>query len=258
MKTSSEKFRVVIVDDEPIAREGIRVHLGKDSESQIVRECVNGLEAVNAIEELLPDVVFLDVQMPGMDGLEVLQNLSGENLPAIVFVTAYDKYALKAFDVNAVDYLLKPFDAQRFQMAFDRAKSEVKNRGSDSINRNVQSVLDTLRSSQRYLHRLVVKSSGRIFFLQVDEIMWLEAADNYVSVHAGRESHLIRATLTALETKLNPEQFMRVRHSAIVNVGRIKELHALFKGSYEILLDDGKKITTSRRYYKNIAALIDK
>ena len=256
MKASNEKVRVVIVDDEPIAREGVRVQVNKDPKAEIVRECRNGLEAVDAIKELSPDIVFLDVQMPGMDGFEVLQNLVEETLPAIVFVTAYDKYALKAFEISAVDYLLKPFDAPRFETAFNRAKAQVRQLDNDSINRKLKSLLEALPPSPKYLQKLVLKTGGRIFFLQVDEILWMEAADNYVSVHVGRESHLIRETLTGLETKLNPEQFVRIRHSAIINTARIKELRPLFKSTYEIVLNDGTKLTTSRRYYKKVAALL--
>jgi len=257
MKELNEKFRVVIVDDEPIAREGVRVQVEKDGEAEIVRECRIDLEAVDAINDLSPDIAFLDVQMPETDGLEVLQNLREKTLPAIVFVTAYDKYALKAFEINAVDYLLKPFDPQRFQTAFNRAKAQVRQLSNDSINRRLQNLLETLHPSSKYLRRLVVKSGGRIFFLQVDEIVWIEAADNYVNVHAGHESHLIRETLTGLEMKLDPQQFIRIRHSAIVKASRIKELHPMFKGSYEILLNDDTKLTTSRRYYKRIAELLD-
>jgi two-component system LytT family response regulator len=258
MKKTTAKLRILIVDDEPIAREGVRVQIAKDPSAEIVAECTDGLTAVEAIRELTPDVVFLDVQMPGMDGFEVLQNLDVENRPAIIFVTAYDKYALKAFDVNAVDYLLKPFDTERFEKAFNRAKAEIGKFDADSLTLRLQKLIDTARPAQKYLERLVVKSSGRIFFLLVDEIDWIEAADNYVDVHTGRESHLIRETLTALETKLAPERFIRIRHSAIVNVDHIKELHPLFKGAYEIVLRNGTKLRSSRRYCKNIAELLER
>ena len=256
MKTATEKLRVLIVDDEPIAREGVRVQLRKDSDIEIVAECANGLEAVVAIQELQPDLVFLDVQMPGMDGFDVLEALGVERLPAVIFVTAYDRYALKAFEVNAVDYLLKPFDAERFQSAFCRAKAEIQQTNVEAINRRLHNLLEAIRPGHKYLERLVVKSSGRIFFLQVSEIDWIEAADNYVNLHLGREAHLIRETLTSLEAKLNPHDFIRVRHSAIVNVSHIKELQPLFKGEYQILLHSGAKLSSSRRYRNKIAALL--
>lgn len=200
--------------------------------------------------------MFLDVQMPGMDGFDVMKAVSAETSPAIVFVTAYDKYALRAFEVNAVDYLLKPFDKERFQKAFQRAKADIQSRDAETLNRRLQSLLDSIRPRQKYLERLVVKSSGRIFFLQVTEIDWIEAADNYVSLHIGRESHLIRETLTALEARIDPEEFVRIRHSAIVNIKKIKELHPLFKGDYEIELRNGTKLTSSRRYRSNLAGLL--
>lgn len=257
MKTETKKIRALIVDDEPIAREGVRVQLLKDPMAEIVGECANGLEAVYAIQTLAPDVVFLDVQMPRIDGFEVLQAIGPDAMPAIVFVTAYDKYALQAFEVNAVDYLLKPFDTERFQRAFQRAKAQLQKQNVDAINQQLQTLLDSIQGDKKYLERLVVKSSGRIFFLQVSEIDWIEAADNYVSLRTGRESHLIRQTLSGLETKLDPQDFVRFRHSAIVNVRRIKELHPLFKGEYEIVLQNGTKLTSSRRYRRNIALLLD-
>jgi len=242
------EMRVVIVDDEPIAREGVRTQLLREPEVEIVAECGDGLEAVETIRELSPDLVFLDVQMPGMDGFEVVQTLGVEAMPAVVFVTAYDKYALQAFEVNAVDYLLKPFDSERFQKAFQRARLEIQRKTAETINEKLVALLESMRPRHRYLERLVVKSGGRIFFLPVSEIDWIESADNYVNLHSGRESHLIRETLTSLETKLNPEEFLRIRHSAIVNVKKIKELHPLFKGEYEIVLHNGVKLTSSRRY----------
>ncbi|HEY6660430.1 MAG TPA: LytTR family DNA-binding domain-containing protein [Pyrinomonadaceae bacterium] len=248
MTARPPKIRTVIVDDEPIAREGVRTQLLREPEVEIIAECGNGLEAVDTIRELSPDLLFLDVQMPGMDGFEVMQTIGVEAMPAVVFVTAYDKYALQAFEVNAVDYLLKPFDSERFQKAFQRARVQIQRRTAEAINEKLQALLENMRPRERYLERLVVKSAGRIFFLPVVEIDWIESADNYVSLHSGRESHLIRETLTSLEAKLNPKEFLRIRHSAIVNLKRIKELRPLFKGEYEIMLQNGVKLTSSRRY----------
>jgi two-component system, LytTR family, response regulator len=252
--TSKQKTHVVIVDDEPIAREGIRTQLSLEPQVEIVAECGDGLEAVETIRELAPDLVFLDVQMPGMNGFEVMQTIGVDVMPAVIFVTAYDKYALQAFEVNAVDYLLKPFDAERFQKAYQRALVEIQRNTSDAINQNLKALLESMKP--RYLERLVVKSRGRIFFLPVSEIDWIESADNYVGLHAGRETHLIRETLTSLETKLNPGEFLRLRHSAIVNVTRIKELRPLFKGEYEIVLQNGTKLTSSRRYKRRVEELL--
>ena len=257
MTASSQRLRVAIVDDEPIAREGVRTQLLRERDVEIVAECGNGLEAVETIRELSPDLVFLDVQMPGMDGFDVVQTIGTEAMPAVVFVTAYDKYALQAFEVNAVDYLLKPFDSERFQKAFQRARLQIQRKNAETINQKLEALLQSMRPRERYLERLVVKSGGRIFFLAVSEIDWIESADNYVSLHSGREAHLIRETLTSLETKLNPEEFLRIRHSAIVNVKRIKELHPLFKGEYEILLQNGVKLTSSRRYRPKLDSLLN-
>src|SRR5262249_46416197 len=206
MNTMGKQLRIVIVDDEPIAREGVRVQLRKEPDAEVIAECADGLEAVAAIQELAPDLVFLDVQMPEMDGFEALQTIGVERMPAVIFVTAYDMYALKAFEVNAIDYLLKPFDAERFQRAFSRAKDKIQQADVGSLNLRLNNLLATIRPQQKYLERLVVKSSGRIFFLQVNEVDWIEAADHYVSLHLGGESHLIRETLTALEAKLNPDE----------------------------------------------------
>jgi two-component system LytT family response regulator len=249
-------IRVVVVDDEPIAREGIRRQLVCEPGVEIVAECGDGLVAVETIRELAPDLVFLDVQMPGMDGFEVTRAIGIDVMPAVVFVTAYDKYALQAFEVNAVDYLLKPFDSERFQKAFQRARVQIERRTTEAINEKLEALLESMRPQQRYLERLVVKSAGRIFFLPVAEIDWIESADNYVNLHCGRESHLIRETLSSLESKLNPQDFLRVRHSAIVNLKRIRELRPLFKGEYEIVLQNGVKLTSSRRYRNKIMQIL--
>ena len=249
-------IRVVVVDDEPIAREGVRRQLVCEPGVEIVAECGDGLVAVETIRELAPDLVFLDVQMPGMDGFEVTRAIGIDVMPAVVFVTAYDKYALQAFEVNAVDYLLKPFDGERFQKAFQRARLQIERRTTEAINEKLEALLESMRPQQRYLERLVVKSAGRIFFLPVAEIDWIESADNYVNLHCGRESHLIRETLSGLESKLDPEEFLRVRHSAIVNLKRIRELRPLFKGEYEIVLQNGVKLTSSRRYRNKIMQIL--
>src|SRR5689334_7101548 len=255
MATNEHKTRVVIVDDEPIAREGIRTQLLREQSVEIVAERGDGLAAVETIRELSPDLAFLDVQMPVLSGFEVMQTVGVHAIPPVIFVTAYDKYALQAFEVNAVDYLLKPFDGERFQKAFQRAVVQIERSTTAIINENLKALLASLKPGARYLERLVVKSKGRIFFLPVSEIDWIESADNYVSLHSGRETHLIRETLTALETKLSPQEFLRVRHSAIVNVKRIRELRPLFKGEYEIILQNGTKLTSSRRYRRHLEEL---
>jgi two-component system LytT family response regulator len=251
-----EKIRVLIVDDEPIARWGIRSHLEGEREIEIVGECANGMEAVIAIEEQAPDLVFLDIQMPGLDGFGVLEAIGVERMPEVIFVTAYDKYALKAFEAHALDYLLKPFNRERFLSALLRARENIGHRRSAEIKERLLALLRDHQNKPAYLERLVVKSGGRIFFLDVEELDWIESADNYVRLHAGGQSHLLRETMTNLEAKLDPKHFLRVRQSAIVNIKRIRELRPLFNGEYAILLQDGRELTSSRRYRKNLNALL--
>jgi len=250
-----KRIRVLIVDDEPIARRGVRLQLKGEPEVEIIGECANGLEAVAAIQELSPDLVFLDVQMPEMDGFEVIEAIGVEQVPQVIFVTAYDQYTLRAFEVHALDYLLKPFDRERFLKALNHARSSLQ-RGE--INRQLMALLDDRLAARKPLERLVIKSGGRIYFLNVEEVDWIEAADNYVELHVGRESHLLRETISRLESKLDPGRFLRVRHSTIVNLDRVKELRPLFRGEYLIILRDGTELTSSRRYRRNLDAILGK
>jgi two-component system, LytTR family, response regulator len=250
-----KKIRTVIVDDEPLARRGIRAHLKEERDVEIIAECSNGREAVHVIEEQAPDLVFLDVQMPELDGFGVLEALNVEPLPSIIFVTAYDKYALRAFDVHALDYLLKPFDSERFSSAVERARAQIERRSISDLSHRLQSLIDDLRTNQKYAERLVIKTAGRIFFLGVEEIDWIEAADNYVRLHSRGDAHLLRETMNSLESRLDPSQFLRVQRSAIINVRRIKEFHPLFRGEYEIVLRDGTRLTSGRGYRDRLQEL---
>ena len=251
------RTRALIVDDEPIARRGIRIQLEGHPRIQVVGECSNGLEAVAAIQELSPSLVFLDVQMPEMDGFEVIETIGSENMPAVIFVTAYDKYALRAFEVHAVDYLLKPFDEERFSSALDHAMAAIDRRTTGELGEKLRMLLEERRPRTKYLERLVVKSGGRIFFLDAAEIDFIEAADNYVDLHVGKRSHLIRQTLTHLEGRLDPDRFVRIRHSTIVNLRRIKELRPSSGGEYEIVLLSGEVLESSRRYRKKLSTILD-
>jgi len=251
-----EKLRVLIVDDEPLAREGVRVLLAADPTIVIIAECASGLEAVAAIQQHAPDLVFLDVQMPEPDGFGVVAAIGAERMPAVIFVTAYDQYALRAFAVSALDYLVKPFDEERFNAALQRAKAQLEQRRAADLSAQLQCLLATLQPQPSYLQRLVVKENGRIFFLNVDDITWIEAADNYVRVCTARGDHLIRDTLSHLEEHLNPQHFLRVRHSAIVNVRCIRELHPQGNSEYVLVLQDGTQLPSSRSYRKNLAALL--
>ena len=253
-------IRALIADDEPLARERIRTLAAADPELEIVGECAHGREAVEAIRREAPDLLFLDVQMPGLDGFGVLQAVGPERMPATIFVTAYDRYALRAFEVAAVDYLLKPFDRERFQKALRRAKGWLRQKrrdvSQDDVNRRLLAALESLRPEPRYLERLMVKSAGRILFLPAAEIDWIEATGNYVRLHAGRDAHLLRDTMRNLETGLDPARFVRIHRSAIVNIERVQEMHPWFHGDFEVLLRGGRRLTLSRGYRHRLEAAL--
>jgi two-component system LytT family response regulator len=246
------KIRTLIVDDEPLGRERIRTLLAGDAEIEIIGECPDGRQAVAAIERLKPDLLFLDVQMPEMDGFAVLDAIAGRHMPAIIFVTAYDRYAVQAFEVHALDYLLKSFDRERFGNAVARAKDEIRRLREGHLNERLAGLLEDLESRKKRAARLVIKSAGRIFFLPVEEIDWVEAADNYVRIHAGREAHLVRETLQSLERRLDPAKFLRIHRSTIVNLERIRELQPMFHGDYVVRLRDGIELTLSRNYREKL------
>lgn len=245
-------IRVLLVDDEPLAREMIREMLVDDPEVEIVGECVNGREAVESIQEHNPDLIFLDVQMPEIGGFEVLEALKSVKVPHVIFVTAYDQYAVRAFEVHALDYLLKPFDRERFESAWRRAKSHILAARNGEVDQRILAILEELKAGPKYLERLVIKSGGRVFFLDTDDIDWIEAEGNYVSVHTGKKSHLLRETISSLESQLDPKQFLRIHRSSIVKIDRIKELQPWFHGEYRVLLQDGTQLTLSRNYRENL------
>jgi two-component system LytT family response regulator len=245
-------IRTLIVDDESLARERVRDMLGAYSEIEVIAECANGFEAVEAITAHVPDLVFLDVEMPGMDGFAVLDALDAERLPVIIFITAYDQYAVKAFEVYALDYLLKPFDQERFDKALSRAKDHILNQKNDSLNERILKALEEIKSKPVHLERLVIKQHGHVFFVKTEEIDWLEAEGNYVRLHSGKESYLLRDTITALENQLDPKKFVRVHRSAIVNIDRIQELQPWFHGEYRIILKEGIELTLSRSYREKL------
>lgn len=257
-----KKIRALIVDDEPIARRGIRQLLRTEPDIEIVGECADGREAVAAIEERHPDLVFLDVQMPLMGGFGVVEAVGVENLPAVVFVTAYDKHAIRAFEVNALDYLLKPIDPERFQKTLARARRQAGVSKEKRLDHQLSALLrslDELKAAGAQPappERVVIKEQGHISFLNTDEIDWLCAHGNYVQLHAGRETHLLRETVDGMERRLDPRKFVRLRRSIIVRAERIKELHPLFNGEYAVILKDGTRLQSSRRYRKNLDALL--
>ena len=248
-----EKIRTLIVDDEPLARRNLRLLLERDPQIEIIDECRNGREAVQAVNKLSPDLIFLDIQMPEMDGFDVLASVGAEQIHAIIFVTAFDQYALKAFEVHALDYLLKPFDDARFQKALEQAKSQIEQRALNKISRKLLALLEERESKREqraprksYLTRLMVKLASRVVLLKVNEIDWIEADGNYAKLHIGKKSHLLREKMHDLEAQLNPQKFVRIHRSIIVNLDRIKEMHPHFNGDYIVVLEDGVQLKLSR------------
>lgn len=256
MATEPKHIRTVIVDDEPLGRTVIREMLRGDADIEIIGECANGHEAVELISRTRPELLFLDVQMPEVDGLEVLNAL--DELPLVIFVTAYDQYAVRAFDVHAVDYLLKPFDRDRFGKAVQRAKAQLKQTHNDAINERILALLEEQKAKTRYLERLVVKANGRVFFLKTSEVDWIEAEGNYVCLHVRKESYLLRETLSSLEAQLDPQKFPRIHRSQIVNIERIRELQPWSHGEYHVILHDGTQLTLSRSYRERLHELLGK
>ncbi|MBX7222044.1 MAG: LytTR family DNA-binding domain-containing protein [Blastocatellia bacterium] len=240
----------MIVDDEPLARVGLRAMINEDPDFEIVGECSTGRGVVKAVQENEPDLLFLDVNMPEMDGFTALASLGTEKIPHVIFVTAFDHYALQAFEVYAIDYILKPFDRDRFERALRRAKQHIRREQQDNLNNKMLEMLEDLRGNSRFLDRIVVKNDGRVFFVKTDRLEWVEAEGNYIRLHVGKESYLLRETISNLERQLDPRKFLRIHRSAIVNIDTISEMQPLFHGDYRVLLRDGTQLTLSRNYRK--------
>lgn len=247
--TGSKKIKAIIVDDEPPARRNLRALLKGVQDIELVKECGNGRDAVSSIRALEPNLVFLDVQMPEMDGFEVLEHLTDQPLPVIIFVTAHDQYALKAFEVSALDYLLKPFDDARFDKALAQARRQIEQQDASELGRKLLTLMGAREIRQdprpRYLTRLMIKTTGRVIFIRSEEIDWIEAYDNYVRLHVGGKGHLLRQTMNEMEAALNPEQFARIHRSTIVNLDRVNELHPHFN-EHLVILRDGTELKLSR------------
>ena len=254
--TDQTKIRTVIVDDEDLARDRMQTLLSEQPDIEIVGLCNDGTSAVETIDRERPDLVFLDVQMPGMDGFEVVENLDPSRMPAIVFVTAYDGHALRAFEINALDFLLKPFDQTRFEKALERARGQVNRDRSSLIDARLVSLLEGLHEERKYPERLIVKSGGRVFFVRTEDIDWVEASGNYVKIHAKGEAHLIRESMKNMEAKLDAKTFVRIHRSAIVNIDRIKELEPWFHGEYVVIMRDGTRLTASRVFSDRLSTAI--
>lgn len=246
--------RTLLVDDEPLALDNLRVGLRRHPDVEIVGEAGDGRQAVQQIRGLDPDLVFLDVQMPDMDGFGVLRELAESETPEVVFVTAFDQHALQAFDVHALDYLLKPFDDARFDDCVARTVTRVRDRGRGQIDGALQALLrqiapDTAATPHsEYIERITVRSSASIYYVAIDELDWLEATGNYVRLHTGTRQHLIRSTLNDLMDRLDPRRFVRIHRSAAVNVVRIRELQPWSSGNYIAILHDGRRLKVSRNY----------
>ncbi|MBA3712165.1 MAG: response regulator transcription factor [Pyrinomonadaceae bacterium] len=243
------KIQALIVDDEPLARERVRRFLDAEPDVEVIGECCDGLEAVAMIQNLQPSLVFLDIELPELDGFGVLEKIGVEHMPPIIFTTAYDQHALRAFDVHAVDYLLKPYNHERFRRALERVRAQAQNgHESGNLDERLRALLETLRPEHKYLERLMIKASGRVIFLPTSELDWIEAEGNYLRLHAGREAYLLRETMNHLAAKLDPHKFARIHRSTLVNVERIKELQPMFGGDYVVILRDGTQLTLSRSY----------
>jgi two-component system LytT family response regulator len=256
-------LRVVIVDDEELARRGVRSRLERSDDVRVVAECGTGKEAIGAIRRTAPDLVFLDVQMPGMNGFEVIAAVGSEPLPQVIFVTAHDKYAIRAFEVHALDYLLKPIDDERFDAALTRARESLARERQSDLARRVASLLrDAGEASgsargKGHAERFVVRSGGRVIFVPALEIDWVEAAGDYVRLHAGKKSWLLRETMLSLESRLDAGKFARIHRSAIVNVERIAEMRPYDNGEYLVLLRDGTQLKLSRSHRAALQQLVD-
>ncbi len=243
-----ERVSALIVDDERLARKRIRRFLCAEPGMEVIAECENGPQAAAFLQERRPDILFLDIQMPGLDGFGVVQSLNSGVRPMIIFVTAFDDYAVRAFEVHAFDYLLKPFDRKRFQETLQRAKSQLERLRGGDMGERLAALMENLREPKRAVDRIAIRSGGHVFFVRTRDIDWIEAADNYVCLHCGPDTHILRETMNALETRLDGDTFLRVHRSTIVNVDRIKELQPWFRGDYRILLQNGMELTMSRSY----------
>jgi two-component system LytT family response regulator len=250
------KIRTILVDDQPTGLAVLRDLLHhSEPDVEIIGMAAGGREAVESINRLAPDLVFLDVQMPEMDGFEVVAQIKLRQMPVIVFVTGRDDLALKAFEAHALDYLVKPCKMDRLKSAVQRARQQIQSRQSGEIEEKLDGLLNDLKAGSKYPERLAVKSDGRILFLRLTDIDLVEAADNYVKVYAGKETHMFRETMTALEEKLPPDRFVRISRSTIVNIESVKELHPMFHGEYIVTLRNGARVTLTRGYREQLRQL---
>lgn len=256
-------IRTLIVDDEPLARDGIRLLLKDVPEFSVVGESVDGTSALEAIQRLKPDLLFLDIQMPGMSGFDLLAKLPPEQLPIVIFVSAYDRYAIRAFEIHALDYLLKPVETERFREACRRVRQMINERHTHELTRRLVAMLDAIKTgaetpvtSTDFLRRFAVKDGERTYFVPADEVDWIGAANYYAELHCGKKLHLLRESLNALESRLDPREFLRIHRSTIVNVTRIREVRRHFGGDYQVVLTDGTQLRSGRSYRPRLDSLL--
>jgi two-component system LytT family response regulator len=253
------KIRTLVVDDEPMARERILGLLAQESDVEVVGQCSDGRQAISAIQQLSPELVFLDVQMPALDGFGVIRQVGADRMPMVVFVTAYDEYALQAFEVHALDYLLKPFGRDRLQQCLDHARHQRDRHRAGELGKSLLALVQDFKpDQQKKQDRLVVKSGGRVFFVRTEDIDWIEAAGNYVRLHMKDQSHLFRETMNQMEARLDPQRFFRIHRSRIVNTERIKELQPWFNGEYVVVLHNGAQLRLSRSYREKLEERLGK
>jgi len=248
------KLRLLIADDEPLIRRGLRNALGRLADVEVVAECENGTQAIEEVLKMQPDLVLLDVEMPGSDGLEVVRQIGPESMPPVIFVTAYDEYAVKAFELNAVDYLLKPFDEERLRAAIERARERRAQKDLHALAGRLRNLVGSPGNS--WAERLVVRNSDRYDLVPVDKVDWVEAANNYLLLHCGGKTHLLGETLCSLEKRLDPRKFVRVHRGRIVNISRIVAAHAMMNGIYELELSTGTRLSTGRQFLDAVQRLI--
>ena len=257
-ESEAKKLRALVADDEPFARERVRRLLAEEPDVELLGEARDGLEAVAAIRRERPDLLLLDVQMPGKDGFQVLESLTPAEAPVVIFLTAYDQYAVRAFEAAALDYLLKPFDEERFKKAVARARAQVlrlrdeRKAASTQVDEEAEST--ALADGTGYLERLLIRTGGRVLFRRTDEIDRIEAYGNYVRLHVGAATYLMRESLSSLEARLDPTQFVRIHRSALVQVARIREIIPSSEGQSSVLLEDGTRLALSRRYRRRLSA----
>lgn len=251
-------IRGVIVDDEPLARKRLADLLADVADIELIAECANGEEAIRTIEESRPDLLFLDVQMPEIDGFDVLQAIGVGYVPVVIFITAYDQFALRAFEAHALDYLLKPFDDERFAAALQRARERIRQQQLGDVDRRLLALLKEARADRGYVQRLVVPSGHRSVFIRTDDVDWIEAERNYIRLHVRGQAHLLRENLSRIESSLDPSKFCRIHRSTIVNIDRIHAVESLARGEYLVTLQDGTKLTSGRSYRQNLYQVMGK